>query len=388
MSISSEFIEQLLFADEDVSLDFKRDQYPFEDADNEVKSELLKDILAFVNAFRRTDAYILIGVEEGRGGRSRVVGVQKHLEDANLQQFVNSKTQIPLTFSYLELTHDQLPIGVIHIPLQERPIYLTKKFGKVEKETVYIRRGSSTGIAKPEEIKRMGTSSDGITNQPTVKLRLVDRDTGGYLPNLVKIPTPTWLELPPAEEIPDYFPRSEVESTKPRIDVLSPWTNMDYHREVAEYLQSKFCFRASLELETTGTSVVHDAIVGIELDDPKREYELIASGDTPEVPQRETISALSFASRTTVDRDVFVEKKGDTWKVDCDFGKIRPGSKVGLIDDLLIGSRTVGELHLHGKVFGDNIAIPISVSFGLHLLTGSRPLTVEEILNPSGILKN
>ena len=64
MSIRSDFIEGLLFADEDASLDFKREQYAFERADKESKSELLKDVLAFVNAFRRADAYILIGVEE------------------------------------------------------------------------------------------------------------------------------------------------------------------------------------------------------------------------------------------------------------------------------------------------------------------------------------
>ena len=100
MTAQSDFIEELLFAEEDASLDFKRQQYVFEGADRVTKSELLKDILAFVNAFRRTDAYILIGVEENRAGRSKVVGVQEQLDDAKLQQFVNSKTQLPVTFAY------------------------------------------------------------------------------------------------------------------------------------------------------------------------------------------------------------------------------------------------------------------------------------------------
>jgi predicted HTH transcriptional regulator len=43
-------------------------------ADDE-KSELLKDILGFANAWRRATAYILIGVKEVRGGRSNVVGI-------------------------------------------------------------------------------------------------------------------------------------------------------------------------------------------------------------------------------------------------------------------------------------------------------------------------
>ena len=65
-------MEKLLNEDESSALDFKRDQYPFEKASDEQKSEFLKDILAFANAWRRTDAYILVGVEDVKGGRSNV----------------------------------------------------------------------------------------------------------------------------------------------------------------------------------------------------------------------------------------------------------------------------------------------------------------------------
>lgn len=206
MSTNSEFIEGLLFADEDASLDFKREQYPFDGADKDSKSELLKDVLAFVNAFRRADAYILIGVEENRGGRSTVVGVQKHLDDAKLQQFVNSKTQLPVTFSYREVSHDCLPIGVIHIPVQTRPVYATATYGKVRKEAVYIRRGSSTDVAKPEETIRMGSATVESVGQPTVRLHLVDRGTGKSLGDRVVVEDSTWFEVPPREKLPDLLP--------------------------------------------------------------------------------------------------------------------------------------------------------------------------------------
>jgi len=49
---------------------------------------------------RRSDAYILIGVEEVKGGRCNVIGVINHFDDASIQQFVNSKTNHPLNFSY------------------------------------------------------------------------------------------------------------------------------------------------------------------------------------------------------------------------------------------------------------------------------------------------
>ena len=75
MPLTSKLVEDLLHESEGTSLDFKSAQYPFEYATDELKSELLKDVLAFANSWRRTAAYILIGVEEVKGGRSNVVGV-------------------------------------------------------------------------------------------------------------------------------------------------------------------------------------------------------------------------------------------------------------------------------------------------------------------------
>ena len=154
VSIKPELIDRLLDSGEGVTLDFKRAQYLFEG--RESKSELLKDVLAFANTPRQDDAYILIGVEEKRGTRSEVVGVEKHLDDANLQQFVNSKTQRPVRFSYREATHDGRSIGVLLIPMQMGPLYATADYGKVKKHAVYVRHGSSTAIANPDEIRHMG----------------------------------------------------------------------------------------------------------------------------------------------------------------------------------------------------------------------------------------
>ena len=165
MQITPELIEHLLYEEEGTTLDFKRDQYPFEGASKDDKSELLKDILAFANAFRRSDAFILIGVEDIKGGRSNVVGVTSQLDDAKLQQFVNSKGQRPITFSYRDVVHDGRPIGIIHIPVQQRPAYTKVNYGIVAKESVWIRRGSSSGIANPDEQLKAQTRGTGITRE-------------------------------------------------------------------------------------------------------------------------------------------------------------------------------------------------------------------------------
>src|SRR5436190_1551537 len=150
-------MEQLLHEGESSSLDYKRDQYPFAGATDEEKSELLKDILAFANGWRHADAYILIGVEEVPGARGIVHGVTQHLPDNDLQQCVNTKTNRPVVFSYMAYPFDGRQIGVIIIPQQDRPVYLKKNYGRLEKHVVYYRQSTSTAIATPDDIARMGT---------------------------------------------------------------------------------------------------------------------------------------------------------------------------------------------------------------------------------------
>jgi predicted HTH transcriptional regulator len=60
-------LNPLLHRSESETLDFKRQQYPFAGATDEQKGELLKDIISIANAFKDSDGYILIGVEEEHG---------------------------------------------------------------------------------------------------------------------------------------------------------------------------------------------------------------------------------------------------------------------------------------------------------------------------------
>jgi len=173
--MNDELMESLLHEEESSALDFKRDQYPFVGATNDEKSELLKDVLAFANAWRRATAYILIGVEEVKGGRSIVHGVTQHLNDNDLQQFVNSKTTRPVQFSYEAFSFEGKQVGVITMPNQKRPFLLSSDFGKLKKQTVYARQGSSTNPAPLDEVARMA-SADAIDEWTQKELEEQRRD--------------------------------------------------------------------------------------------------------------------------------------------------------------------------------------------------------------------
>jgi hypothetical protein len=100
----------------------------------------------------------LIGVEELNGARSLIRGVTNHLADSDIQQFVNSKTNRPVHFSYESYASDDKHIGVISIPKQVRPFLLKSSYGKLKKDIVYARRGSSTTEVSLDEATRMAAS--------------------------------------------------------------------------------------------------------------------------------------------------------------------------------------------------------------------------------------
>lgn len=156
MIVDKYLLDKLLQQDESITLDFKREQYRFQNANDFQKGELLKDILAFANADRASDAFIVIGVEEERKGeKSKIIGVKEHLIESNIQEFVNNKTKRPIFFSYHTISTESTNIDIICIPIQQRPFFIKKDYGNLLANTVYIRRGSSTSIADPDEISRM-----------------------------------------------------------------------------------------------------------------------------------------------------------------------------------------------------------------------------------------
>jgi hypothetical protein len=140
---------------------------------------LLKDILALANADKSGAGYILIGVVENRGSRSKILGITNHLNDHELQQFVASKINRPLKFSYEAVPCDGVSIGMLHIPVQERYFFLKNDYGKLGKNLIYYRLGSSTREATPDEIIRWGQQAAVKDSEPSFELQfaLIKRPT-------------------------------------------------------------------------------------------------------------------------------------------------------------------------------------------------------------------
>ncbi|MGE6446424.1 AlbA family DNA-binding domain-containing protein [Pseudomonas bubulae] len=248
-------IETLLYKGEGTTLDYKVQQYPHDGATSEAKGELLKDILAFANAWREEEAHILIGISDS----GELVGLDKDLDDARIQQFINGKTNSPVHFSYRSLKFKGFQLGLYTIGAQERPLYAKKTFGKVLADTVYVRRGSSTAIAQPEEIAKMG--ADRVEKSqiyaPNLSLQLVG--TNESLLDSIHFNYKNII-IENQDELPDLL---ETRVHRGLFDTGTSdymrHTNSDYYRELAPYIQQlegTFGFR--LQLTNTGTNFAAD----------------------------------------------------------------------------------------------------------------------------------
>ena len=381
MRLDSQLIEALLLEVESNTLDFKDTQYPFSGATDDEKSELLKDVLAFVNAFRRGDAYILVGVREVKGKRAEVLGVAEQLEDAHLQQFINGKTQRPVTFSYVAAEHDGNPIGIFVIPEQPRPVYADRNFGKVQKGVVYHRRGSSIAVATPEEIAAMGAADSAVAHRavgPQFGLRIVDphtREPREERP--IKLAT-LLLTTPPTNSIPDYG-----EPIAPN-DFLSPArfgldrSNRSYWRELASYTKSYQGVRPiRFAIHNSGPAPGMDVRLLIEIRDPAHKYFIVARTQMPEVPQKQ--SPLAGFSMPRLQSDVSCERRAGTWHIECSFGKIQPHDVSVLADDLYVGSRESGSLEMRCRILADNLSEPVSQTLDITIEVSEHTVTLDEI---------
>ena len=371
MTFDSRLLENLLNQAEGPALDFKQEQYLFDNADVGTKAELLKDILALANSWRLATAYILIGVKEIKGRRNEIIGVENHLDDANLHQFVNGKTQKPVEFSYLPFHIEGLAIGVIQIPVQERPVFLTRRFGNLPENEVLVRDGSSTRAATSDEVARMGAEQV-LGGSPQFLLEWADLDTNKTLPSPCAALSMVLEPLLPSST---FAPR--------RTHGIGPdlWANPDYSRDIIartseRSLLTPLGFRLQNESNTvgrrirfTGRLAKSDGLVIQELigNLPSRNYNLSLAGIPDFVPHSDDEPSSN------------VREFEDSWGIVVDFGDVRPRDEVWTNTVFFVGATRPGITSLRGHLRGDNLPEPVKCELEIHIDVERRPMTIGDV---------
>ena len=344
--LSETLLEELRFKGEGSDLDYKAERYPFAGAGNDDKSEMLKDILAFANAHRDGPAYILLGFKDIPPHPAEVVGLSSEgaVDDSRLQQFVNSKLNSKLEFRYEEGLFGDRHVAVISIPKQRRPFYLTKDYGKLTKDTVYVRRGSSTDIASPDEIARMGT-------------------TRGEVNALLEFQTPE------NEPLPNEFERrflhfpEDLPSLRPDRNAFMVTTfrvNEDYYREGAAYHSSwNRVVPARLVLSNQSEFSLGDAHLEVVVRCPEGEtVSLLRADEMPDIPDS-TYYPLANAHFEHAGQAVKVDDKGKLPVAHVALGTIRPGQTMRAEEDIAILPSGPGVYSILVRILANEIPTPL-----------------------------
>ena len=380
MQMNGVLLERLLQQEEGPALDFKQDQYPIDKRSTpeiraDLRSELIKDILAMANASREVTAYILIGVEEIRGGRSRIVGVQDHLDDANLHQLINSKTQRPVEFSYLSFSYKGSDIGVIEIPVQDRFLYLTQDYGKLHGNVVYIRDGSSTRTATPDEVIEMSTPKP-----PMLDLDWADLANKGVVHSPYTVHS---LILEPFLDEDTFQPAPPPTQNWYGVDLSAFSTsrpNPEYSKELILYTLCK-AFFTPLGLCVHNKSGVTGKRIRFEGSIAKRNG-LAVVDDQPEFPKKH-LDKFASADLTSLANfnEPTMELSDDEkcWNIHVEFGDIRPDEQILTSDALWFGSRESKDVRLEGRLLGDNLPEPIKCELELRFEIECRPMSIDDV---------
>ena len=148
-------ISALLNRPESKTLDFKAKGYDL--SNRRDKRAFAKDLASLVNTPREGDAHIVLGVKKQLDGSSELLGLDKAIDDADLQGVAASHLDQVPRFSYRPMRYRGVLLGLISIPAdQQYPVSprATRGDGFVE-GSIYFRRGSQNATASMLEQERI-----------------------------------------------------------------------------------------------------------------------------------------------------------------------------------------------------------------------------------------
>ncbi|NMZ58161.1 helix-turn-helix domain-containing protein [Pseudomonas nitroreducens] len=378
--LSDENLEQLRYKGESVDLDFKQAQYPFSGATDHQKSELLKDILAMANSYRTEPGHILIGFKDQTPHPAEVVGLtdSDHIDDATLQQFVHSKVAPNLEFQYEERLFDGKHIAIITIPKQPRPFAPNKDYGKLKKNTVYVRRGSSTDEASITEIAKMAVLDAGSSKTAQVKLQ-IDTDKNTPLPDHLTL---RFLRF---ETLPDYEENNWIDmgfGIKRQIPSITP-VNSDYYRDCADYCSTRSRM-ALIRLSLSNRSDFSLREVKLEVScaaNQGQTIRMLRSDDLPDEPESK-LNLIHGGIQAVVNRmrqRVIIDQRSRDPICHIDLETLRPGETGRAETDIAVLFSGPGDYLIKFRILANEISAPITQEHTITVTGTTEELSFNDL---------
>ncbi|GEM_PF-2788191 len=311
------------------------------------------------NAWREGPAYILLGFLDQRPHPAEVVGISSNIDDSTLQEFVNSKVKPKLTFRYEEHLYGGKTVGVITIPKQKRPFFVSKTYGKLKPNIVYVRRGSSTDEADPTEVGDMVLADSG---RGSVQLDLLVLATDNEpLPKTFAL---RYLHY--SEKLPDYASARESDGPFGMSIRSSIWhDNKDFWREYARYavvdaalIEMKFVLlnRSETQLSNAKLEVSVEPLDG-------QGFQMFPGMDMPEMPNSQWSPLMRGLPDLLERRDarLVVDEGGVTPLCHIRFGSLLPSEEGRSTDSLAIVPSGPGKFRLKFRILAAELSAPQEV---------------------------
>ena len=142
----------LLNRPESKTLDFKAKGYDTSSKRN--KRAFAKDLASFANTPREGDAHIVLGVKKHVDGSFELLGLDKAIDDSDLQTIAGSILEPVPQFSYQPIRHCSVLLGLITIPPDQE--YPSHQEGRTEKTSskVAFTLGAGLGIPPRRHVNR------------------------------------------------------------------------------------------------------------------------------------------------------------------------------------------------------------------------------------------
>ena len=349
--MSESLINQWLYASEGDSLDFKREQYRFIGASEIEKSRLLRDILSIANSWRREEGYIVIGIEDRPEKPNILLGISDHIDDAQLQQFVNSKTESVCNFKYSTCQVGEKTLGIISIPVQNRPIFLKADYSNLREKTVYIRRGSSSFIASPREIIDIGLAHL-KEEKPALDLNFFDSESGTSWGSVLCADT---KHIDITDEIPDY---SQARSVGMFV-IGHPGDRAEYYRELVEYVNFNLSyFSIKFCVKNNGRKEAVNVRLEIEIENKSNSVFILLDGDEVEIPESNFMNSLGIVRPAPPSSEYSLDERAEKFMLYNHLDRLHAQRFLEFPGTVYIRSITSAEINITTRLFFDGQPIP------------------------------
>jgi hypothetical protein len=269
---------------------------------------------------------------------------------------------------------ERLPIGVITVPLQERPVYLLKRYGKLDSQIVYIRRGDTTAQASPDEIARMGRAFASESALPILELDIYDPNGRIRLGQSVELDVRAF-EVPDEKSIPDYGRAVDSIFIK-GSNLLS---NPDFYRELAAYLRNGACLvPVGLAVTNSSATVARGVLLTLEFDVTSG-ISVLDDAGKPAIPSKQRVFGAIRPRAPARDREIEVGHHGSIIEARMQLAAIQPGVTAWSSNVFYVGAQESASVQARARISAHNLPSPLSFDINVSVRAEIHRIGLKEL---------